>query len=320
MNEFELIRRFFATQPIARRDVALGIGDDGALLDPPPGMQAVITTDLLVAGVHFLPEADPVSVGHKALAVNLSDLAAMGAEPAWFTLNLCLPQVDERWLAAFCEGMYGLARRYNVQLIGGDTSRGPLAIAIQAGGWVPHGQALRRDGAQPGDRLFVTGELGAAGLALRHQRGECRLSEADLAAVVDRLDRPMPRLEAGMRLRGIASSAIDLSDGLVADLGHVLEASRTGARVYLERLPLPAVYRERLAELGWDVALANGDDYELLFTVPEKDLPRLEAVRSDFGCRVTDIGEITAGSGLTLLERDGAVYHPRRRGHDHFGP
>ncbi len=319
MNEFELIRRFFATQPVVRRDVSLGIGDDGALLDPPSGMQAVITTDLLVAGVHFLPEADPISVGHKALAVSLSDLAAMGAEPAWFTLNLALPHVDTHWLAAFCEGMYGLARRYHVQLIGGDTSRGPLAIAIQAGGWVPRDRALRRDGARPGDRLYVTGELGGAGLALRHQLGQFRLGEAEMAAVVDRLDRPMPRLEAGQRLRGIASSAIDLSDGLVADLEHVLEASRCGARVYLERLPLSSVYRDRFVELGWDVALANGDDYELLFTVPEKNLRQLEAVKSDFGCTVTAIGDITPGNGLTLLDAGGAIYQPRTRGHDHFG-
>ncbi len=323
MNEFELIRRFFAVQPVARREVALGIGDDAALLDPPPGRQAAITTDLLVAGVDFLPGADPVSVGHKALAVNLSDLAAMGAEPAWFMAALVLPRADEAWLAGFCEGVYGLARRYNVQLIGGDLSRGAeLAIAIQAGGWVPAGQALTRHGAQPGDRIFVTGELGGAGLALCHQRGECRLTVAEAAAVVDRLDRPMPRVEAGQALRGIATSAIDLSDGLLGDLTHVLASSRVGARVQLERLPLPAVYRERLAELGWDLALTQGDDYELVFTVPPANLARLEAVRAALGCPITEIGEIIAGEGLELFDGDGRRYLPRRRarGYDHFAP
>jgi thiamine-monophosphate kinase len=321
VNEFELIRRFFAVQPVSRREVALGIGDDAALLEPPSGMQAVLTTDLLVAGVDFLPGADPVSVGHKALAVNLSDLAAMGAEPAWYLVALVLPRVDESWLAGFCEGLYGLARRYHVALVGGDLSRGAeTVIAIQAGGWVPRGEALTRRGAQPGDRLFVTGELGGAGLALRHQRGECHLSVAEAATVADRLERPMPRVLAGQRLRLVATSAIDLSDGLLSDLGHVLAASGVGARVFLERLPLPVVYRERFDELGWDLALAHGDDYELLFTVPQANLERLEALREALDCPITEIGEITAEEGLALIDRDGRLYTPRRaqRGYDHF--
>lgn len=319
MTEFELIRTFFASQPVSRGDVALGIGDDAAVLESPPGMQAVVATDLLISGVHFLPEADPVSVGHKALAVNLSDLAAMGADPAWFTLGLALPRLDEAWLQRFCEGIYGLARRYNVQLIGGDTVRGPLAVAIQAGGWVPRGQALTRAGAQPGDRLFVTGVLGDAGLALLHQLGRRRLPEMDITTVIDRLDRPMPRIEAGVRLRGIATSAIDISDGLIADLGHVLEASKAGARVHLDRLPVSAVYRSHLGEIGWDLALAAGEDYELLFTVPESSLAVLESARSELGCDASCIGEITRDPELAILDAAGRPYRaPPRPGYDHF--
>lgn len=319
MNEFELIRTFFASQPVSRDDVVLGIGDDAALLAPPPGMQAVIATDLLIPGVHFLPEADPAAVGHKALAVNLSDLAAMGADPAWFTLGLALPHLDEAWLQRFCEGLYGLARRYNVQLIGGDTVRGPLAVAVQAGGWVPNGQALTRAGAQPGDRLFVTGVLGDAGLALLHQLGRRRLPEMDIATVIDRLERPMPRIEAGVRLRGIATSAIDISDGLVADLGHVLEASKAGARIHLDWLPVSAVCRSHLDETGWDLALAAGDDYELLFTVPASRLDALEAARAGLGCEASCIGEITRAPGLVILDAAGKPYRvPSRAGYDHF--
>lgn len=319
MTEFELIARYFARQPIRRADVALGIGDDCALLRPPPGLELAITTDLLVAGVHFQSDADPAALGHKALAVNLSDLAAMGAEPAWFTLNLALPEADPAWLERFSAGMFELARHQEIVLVGGDTSRGPLVIGIQACGFVPEGQALRRGGARPGDRIFVTGELGDAALALEQRLGRLSLPAQDAAALGERLDRPVPRVAAGLALRGIASSAIDISDGLAADLGHVLEASGVGARVMLEHVPVSTVYRRHLAVAGWELALARGDDYELCFTVPPMQLERMRAMRERLGCPVTEIGEIVPGQTLEFIAAGGQRWVPRRPGHDHFG-
>lgn len=317
MNEFDLIRTYFARQPVARRDVVLGIGDDAAVLQPAPGQQLVVTTDLLVAGVHFLPDVDPASLGHKALAVNLSDLAAMGAEPAWFLLNIALPSVDEKWLAGFCAGLFALARQYNVQLVGGDTSRGPLTIAIEAHGFVPVGQALTRSGARPGDRIFVTGTLGDAGLALRHRQGRLQLAAAELPACVKRLDRPTPRIEEGLLLRAVAASAIDISDGLVADLGHILEQSGAGARIDLGRVPVSSAYRAHLHDAGWDLALANGDDYELCFTVPPEKLAALEKIKSRFS-GITEIGIIESEPGLRIFDVAGKPYVPKITGHDHF--
>lgn len=318
MNEFELIRTYFARQPVRRADVLLGIGDDAAVLEPPPGQSLVVTTDLLVAGVHFQPQDDPAGLGHKALAVNLSDLAAMAAEPAWFFLNLALPQADASWLDGFCQGLYGLARRYDVQLAGGDTSRGPLTIAIEAHGFVPKGQALTRAGARPGDRVFVTGPLGDAGLALRHRRGRAKLTEAEQRAVLPRLDRPEPRIAEGLALRGVASSAVDISDGLVADLGHILEASGVGARVELAEIPLSPVYRARLSEVGWDVALSNGEDYELCFTIPERKLAALDGLRARLP-GVVEIGRIESESGLRIMDGSGRPYTSKAAGYDHFG-
>lgn len=320
MTEFELIRRYFATQPVQRLDVALGIGDDAALLNVPPGQQLVVTTDILVSGVHFFPATDPASLGHKSLAVNLSDLAAMGAEPAWFTLDIAMPSVDETWLAGFCEGLYALSRRYNIQLVGGDTSRGPLAIAITACGFVPGGQALTRAGARPGDLVYVSGTLGDAGLALRHHDGRLTLPGADLAAVQDRLDRPEPRLAEGRALRGIASACIDVSDGLVADLGHLLEASDTGARIVLDRVPVSAVYSAHQSEVGWDAALTTGDDYELCFAVPPGRLTMLAQLPETIRACFRQIGEITAAGGLTIEDTAGKPYLAMSGGHDHFSP
>ena len=315
MTEFELIRTFFASQPIHRADVIVGIGDDAAVLRPPPGRELVVTTDILIEGVHFLPGADPAALGHKALAVNLSDLAAMGAEPAWFLLNLTLPRADADWLRGFCAGLYTLARRYNMQLVGGNTARGSLAIAVEAHGFVSAGRALTRGGARPGDGVYVTGSLGDAGLALAHRLKRRELSAREAAAIADRLDRPEPRVEEGMALRGIATSAVDISDGLIADLGHILEASGVGARVVLEDIPLSATYRARLREIGWDTALAGGEDYELCFTAPTQNKAALERALPG---RFTRIGEITAQRGLNLLLPSGEPYTPALTGHDHF--
>lgn len=316
MNEFELIRTFFARQPLTRADVATGIGDDAALLRVPPGQLLAVTSDLLVAGVHFFPDVNPVSLGHKALAVNLSDLAAMGAEPAWFLLNLTLPQADTQWLEQFCRGMFALAREYNVQLVGGDTARGPLAIAIEAHGFVPEAKVLLRSGAQAGDQIYVTGTLGDAALALRQCRGEIRLAERDLAVVMERLDRPVPRVDEGMALRGIAHSAIDISDGLLADLGHILESSQVGARIFLDRIPVSTVSRSYLKETGWETVLAGGDDYELCCTVPKKNVVALEKL--DFGCGIQCIGEIEPQPGLRVMDESGVLYQPKGTGYDHF--
>jgi thiamine-monophosphate kinase len=316
LNEFALINTFFARQPQTRADVAAGIGDDAALLRPPVGQLLAVTSDLLVAGTHFFPDTDPVSLGHKALAVNLSDLAAMGAEPAWFLLNLTLPRADTQWLEQFCRGMFALAREYNVQLVGGDTARGPLAIAIEAHGFVPENMALRRAGAQVGDQIYVTGKLGDAALALRQLRGELKLAERELAAVKERLDRPIPRVHEGTALRGIAQSAIDISDGLLADLGHILESSQVGARIFLERIPVSNVSRAHLAETGWGPVLAGGDDYELCCTVPKKHVAALEKL--GFACGFHFIGEIEREPGLRVMDQSGKPYLPQVAGYDHF--
>lgn len=319
MTEFELISRYFAAQSFTRDDVRLGIGDDAALVRVAADSETAITTDVLVAGVHFFEDADPSAVGHKALAVNLSDLAAMGAEPAWFLLDLTLPEADTSWLQRFTEGLFSVARRYNVQLIGGDTARGPLSIAITAIGRVPEGKSLLRAGARPGDAVYVTGTLGDAALALADRRGERRLTAPERAALRDRLERPLPRVAEGMALRDLASSAIDVSDGLLADLGHVLAASGVGARLTLGAIPLSATYRARLSEVGWDYALAGGDDYELCFTVPPGQPAEIDALARRLDVPLTAIGEITSGRALEIYDEAGRAYQPKGQGYDHFG-
>ena len=314
MTEFELIRRYFASQPITRSDVAAGIGDDAALLRLPSGQQLAVTSDLLISGVHFFADVDPVSLGHKALAVNLSDLAAMGAEPAWFMLNLSLPEINTDWLDGFCRGLFNLAREFNVQLIGGDTTSGPLVIGIEAQGFVPETSALRRSGAKVGDKIYVTGNLGDAALALQHRLGKQHLSESDAVTLTKKLDRPTPRVRDGMALRGLAHSAIDISDGLLADLGHILDMSHVGARIFLERMPLSTVGGKYLKETGWETILAGGEDYELCFTVSPQNITALEKLNFGFHC----IGEIEAEPGLRVVDESGQAYHPLKMGHDHF--
>lgn len=320
LSEFSLIDRYLAAQGLQRADVVLGIGDDGALLQPPAGQQLVITLDTLVADVHFFADVDPEALGHKALAVNLSDLAAMGATPAWATLGLTLPQVDEAWLAGFCRGFFALADRYQMQLVGGDTTHGPtLTITVQAHGFIPPAQALRRDGAKPGDAIYVTGMLGDAGLALAAAYGNVALTADHRAVVQGRLERPAPRIAQGLALRGIASAAIDISDGLAQDLGHILDRSHVGARLAVERLPLsPALMASVAREEALKLALTSGDDYELCFTVPPERIARLEAVAATWDCPCTCIGEIVAESDLQLSHADGSAFPLDRLGYDHF--
>ncbi len=314
-SEFDLIARFCADLGSPRADVALGVGDDCALLRVPTGMELAVSIDTLVEGVHFLPGTDPQGLGHKALAVGLSDLAAMGAEPAWATLALTLPQADAAWLEAFCRGFAALAERHGLRLVGGDTTRGPRSVSVQVHGLVAAGTALRRDGARSGDLIFVTGTLGDAGLAL------AGAPDADLAQrrfVQQRLDRPTPRVAQGRQLRGLARAAIDVSDGLVADLGHVLEASGVGATVQLERLPLSDPVRAQVTRSGdWSLPLAAGDDYELCFVAAPAQRAALEAAARAWDCRCTCIGTVETALGLRLLDRHGAATRSAA-GFDHF--
>jgi thiamine-monophosphate kinase len=320
MTEFDIIRRFFGSPPVRRADVVLGIGDDAAVLRPPAGQELALTTDTLVEGRHFTADAEAGSLGHKALAVNLSDLAAMGAEPAWFLLSLTLPEADEAWLNAFARGLHALSARFNIQLVGGNTTRGPLSIGVTAAGFVPAGAALTRRGAAPGDRIYVTGTLGDAALAVWIEQGRRPSYMAEHERVAARLNRPEPRIAAGIALRGLATAVIDVSDGLAADLGHVLEASGVGARVQLARLPLSETYRELQArrDIGWEPALAGGDDYELCFTVPAAREAELKRRAAGTGCSITAIGEIESGSGVRLVAPDGSDYPLSRAGYDHF--
>jgi thiamine-monophosphate kinase len=313
-TEFDLIRDYFLKATRPRPDVQLGIGDDCALLSIPSGQVLAVSIDTLVAGRHFAQDADPESLGHKALAVNLSDLAAMGAEPAWATLALTLPMSDEAWLERFMAGFAALAAKFDLQLVGGDTTRGPLSITVQVHGLLPDGHALRRGGARPGDRLFVSGTVGAAALALR-----LRQSGQDDPTLARFLDRPSPRIALGQMLRDVAHAAIDVSDGLLSDLAHVCETSGVGARIALDRLPLePAV--SALAHAGdWWPPLAGGDDYELLFAVPDDRVDALRVACDAAGQPVTEIGKVTVALGLEVLQPDGALMQEVPIGFDHFG-
>ncbi len=299
--------------------MTLGVGDDCALLRVPPGQELAVSIDTLVAGVHFLPDCDPQSLGHKALAVSLSDLAAMGAEPAWATLALTLPADLPRdrpdWLPGFCRGLDGLARAHGVALVGGDTTSGPLALSIQVHGLVPSGQAVRRSGAAPGDLVCVSGTLGDAGLALRGVLAGASVPEP----LRRRLDWPQPRVALGLALRGLATAMIDCSDGLAADLGHILAASGAsgaGAELDLAALPLSA----EVAAIGdWSLPLASGDDYELCFTLPPTQVQALTGLAEAGGVPVTVIGRIEPAPGLRLRRPDGTLHTLGRSGYDHFG-
>jgi thiamine-monophosphate kinase len=317
LGEFDLIHRYFERPIEQRQDIIVGIGDDGAVVRVPPRVELVLTSDTLVAGVHFSEDIPPEDLGYKALAVNLSDLAAMGARPAWAMMALTLPQAEEAWLAAFAQGFFELAQRFSVVLIGGDLTRGPLSITVQMHGFVPEGRALRRSGAQAGHYIYVTGTLGDAALALTPRLAE--LTDTYRPYLLGRLYRPSPRVLEGMILRAIASSAIDISDGLIADLGHILEASHVGAVLEVDRLPLSAALEEiKDRRYGWELALAGGDDYELCFTVPPEHQAVLESKCSDFACTVSCIGRIEAERGLRCIEHDGTPYIPQSAGYRHF--
>jgi len=321
LNEFDLIRTFFTQQAISRDDVIVGIGDDAALVRIPADMEQAVSTDMLLAGCHFPSDADPVSIGYKSLAVNLSDLAAMGATPAWFTMNLSLPQADRIWLEGFCLGMFGLAMEHVIQLIGGDTVRGPLAIGMQVHGLVPRGQALLRTGAKPGDNIYITGELGDAGIGLMLSQGRLALPKEQATVALERFSRPQPRIHDGIALRGVANSCIDISDGLIADLEQLLVSSHVGAQVHLEDIPVSSVCRTHFKGMeGMELALTHGDDYELCFTVPLEKQEMLKQASSSSSCPFTCIGEIQSQPGLRIQDADGKPFETKKKGYDHFLP
>jgi thiamine-monophosphate kinase len=325
LGEFELIRRFFVRHSAApdsagavQSGVILGIGDDAALLDMPPGSELVAAVDSIVAGRHFPEGADARSIGHRALAVNLSDLAAMGATPAWATLALTMPDADGAWLERFAAGLLDLADAHGVALVGGDTTRGPLTISVQLLGHVPRGRALRRSGARAGDLLAVTGTLGDAGAGLEFVGAALPETRPAALELIRRFEYPTPRVRFGLAARGIASAAMDLSDGLVGDLPKLAQASGLAAHVSVERLPMSESMRAVVPAaqaLAW--ALAAGDDYELLLAVPAPRYAELEAAAGQLNLRLTTIGELRAGGGVTW-SLNGADFVPGVRGWDHF--
>jgi thiamine-monophosphate kinase len=327
MGEFDLIARYF-TRP-ARRAV-LGVGDDCALLQPSPGMQLAISSDMLVEGRHFFPEVDPATLGHKALAVNLSDLAACGATPKAFTLALALPKVDEAWLQAFSDGLWALADAHACELVGGDTTQGPLNICITVFGEVPAGQALLRSGAKAGDDIYVSGTLGDARMALEARRGKLALPAGLLAQATARMDQPTPRVALGQVLRGLATSAIDISDGLAGDLGHILKASGVGAVVDIPAaIHLIASSARQMAgtslfdpqnppENLLRYVFSGGDDYELAFTAPTSARQAVAAAASEAGTAITCIGRIVAEPGLRMQNANGSLRRQAFTSFDHF--
>ena len=319
LSEFELIDRFFR-RPL--RHTVLGVGDDAALLAPSAGCEVAVSVDMLVAGRHFLADVDPEALGHKTLAVNLSDLAAMGAKPRWALLAGALPGADEAWIGAFARGFFALADAYEVDLVGGDTTRGPLNLCVTILREAPAGKALRRSGARPGDAIYVSGTLGDAALAVAHHRRELVLSPDELARCEQALLWPRPRVELGQRLRGIASAAIDISDGLTGDLGHILDASGAGATVELAAVPRSEILASLLTRndraLALACLLAGGDDYELCFTAPARAASELGALAEQLDLALTRIGTIVDSRGLVVRDASGRALEDLPVAFDHF--
>jgi len=320
VNEFSLIKQYFEQLTSERDDVELGIGDDCALLQCPADHVVAVSIDTLVEGIHFFADVTPETLGHKSLAVGLSDLAAMGATPAWFTLALTLPEVNDSWLQGFSQGLAKLAQQHNIHLVGGDTTRGPLTISIQVHGFVKPEQALRRSGAKLGELIYVTGSLGDAGAALQRQLNQwddTSLNDEDKTYFQQRLEQPNPRNKIGQALLGLASSAIDISDGLVADLGHILDKSNVGARLDLDKIPLSTAMKKVPKQDAEQLALHSGDDYELCFTVPPEHFATME---QEFQGQCTRIGMITNDDGLFYINDSDELIDLTEAGtgYDHF--
>jgi len=313
--EFELIAKYF-TRP-AQAD--LGVGDDAALIRVRPGYQLAISADMSVAGTHFFADIDPFAIGWKSMAVNVSDMAAMGAEPRWATLSIALPQIDDAWLQRFSAGLFACADAFGVSLIGGDTTRGPLNIAINILGEVPQGQALQRNGARAGDDVWVSGVLGQAALWLQHRLGALDLHAQDVAVLATAMHAPQPRVALGQALRGIATAVLDISDGLLADLTHILEASAVGATLEWSAMPKPVLQQSAVAEAVLQQAvLAGGDDYELCFTAAPQHRDALSALAAQLALPLHRIGHITAAAGLQVFDGEAAVVLSQK-GYAHFG-
>ncbi len=318
MKEFELIKHYFAEQGLTRRDVILGIGDDCAIVQPAERQHIAVTTDTLVAGVHFPMQTSARAIGHKVVAVSLSDLAAMGAEPTWISLAITLPSIDEAWAKDFCQGVFELCEFYNVQLIGGDTTQGPLSVTVTAQGMVPAGKHITRTGAKPGDWLYVTEEVGDAALALQHILGKVEIEERFQADIIKKLDYPRPRALAGQALREYATSAIDISDGVLADLKHICDGSNVGANIVLDDLPISTILHDTLGqEAGVELALNGGDDYELLFTVSQDNKVGMETALANVGVTVTCIGQINTSNKITTTLNNKPVLIDKQ-GFEHF--
>ncbi|MDP9088655.1 MAG: thiamine-phosphate kinase [Pseudomonadota bacterium] len=320
LGEFEAIRRFFVRDTGSKSGVILGIGDDAALLDLPEGSDLVAAVDTIVAGRHFLEGTDARSIGHRALAVNLSDIAAMGATPLWATLALTLPSIDIQWLEGFAAGFMDLADLHAVTLVGGDTTRGALTVSVQILGSVPHGTALRRSGGQAGDVLAVSGTLGDAAAGLSFLKMPQRLARSDVGELIRRFDYPTPRVQLGLSARGVATAAMDLSDGLVGDLPKLAAASALAAHVRVEQLPLSLALRsaESSQTRALDLALGGGDDYELLLAVPARRFAELKAAANRLNLTLSAIGELRSGEGVTW-SLNGEEFFPSVSGYDHFG-
>lgn len=318
MSEFDVIRQYFTRAP---QHSELGVGDDAALIRVSPNMELAISADMLVSGTHFFAEADPYQLGWKALAVNLSDMAAMGAQPKWATLAIALPNIDHAWLAEFSRGLFACADTFGVDLIGGDTTRGPLTISVQIMGEVPNGLAIKRSGAQLGDQIWLSGPLGHAALALAHLQARIKLDADTFAQCASALHTPQPRVALGLALRGIATSAIDISDGLAADLGHVLNASNLGAKLHLTQLPQashwPMASQLEPAE-QLKLLLAGGDDYELCFSASAADHERISQLGLSLGLPLLCVGEMVAERGLVVHGLAGEPLDIQEAGFDHF--
>ncbi|SOD40255.1 thiamine-phosphate kinase [Nitrosovibrio sp. Nv4] len=320
LSEFDIIQRYFIR---SASHAVLGIGDDAALIRPPAGMELAVSTDMLVSGQHFFSDADPRKLGHKSLAVNLSDMAAMGATPRWVMLSLALPEPvareNDKWLQSFADGFFDLAHAHQVELIGGDTTRGPLNICVTIIGEVGKGKALRRSGARPGDDIWISGHLGDAALALAHQQRRIVLETGDMEECLPALHTPTPRVALGQRLIGLARSAIDISDGLLADLEHILKRSNVAAVIRMAEINCSASVKRYLPHpVAIQCMLAGGDDYELCFTASRRKRAKIEMLSREQGIPLTRIGDVCEGEGLVVLDATGRAVTPETKGYDHF--
>jgi len=319
IGEFDLIKKYLEPRAGNRKDVVLGIGDDAAIVNVPPQHQVVLSIDTLISGVHFPEKTLPEDIGYKSLAVSLSDIAAMGAEPTWVMVTLTMPDANEAWLQSFCEGFFELLNEYSLQLIGGDTTQGPLTISTQVCGLLPEGEGLRRNTARPGDIIYVTGNLGDAGLALAYINDKLDIPNQYRNEILKKLNRPTPRIKEAIALRQVASAAIDISDGLAADLGHILEQSKVGASIQVAGLTIAnALKCGCTQEEAWQLALTSGDDYELCFTVPPEKEKDMHTIFESLNCDAHQIGVIETDPGLRVYDKEEQQMDISTNGYQHF--